>query len=174
MLKGKKIFISLSFILMAAALATPVSATTFLLQNIPCAHQSTDATGLVTTQACGLCDLIQVVVNATNMLAGLSSVVALLMFIYAGIRMATSYINPAFVQKAKDTMKYAVMGLLLVFGAYTIVNVLIMAFYGGSSDFGGLYKVTGQQSWGVCSSEVRNFNSSTDTTSATTNSDSGD
>ena len=154
MKKGLSLAFSAIIILIAVAFAMPpaAEATTYLLQGVPCARQSGDVG--TTSQQCGLCDLIRVVVNATNMMAGLSGVIALLMFIYAGIRMATSYINPAFVQKAKDTMKYAVMGIFLIFLAYTMVNTIIMVFYGGDPAMGPLYQITGQGgSWGVCVSK---------------------
>ncbi len=147
-----RIYLGIFLALMSFSAAVPALATTFILQGVPCARQPGD-TG-ATSQQCGLCDLIHVVVNATNLMLGLSSVIALLMFIYAGIRMATSYVNPAFIQKAKDTMKYAVMGIFLIFFAYTMVNTIIMIFYGGDETMGPLYRITGQgSSWGVCVSE---------------------
>ena len=144
-----RIILGIFLALMFVSVAAPAMATTFLLQDVPCARQPDDIG--TTSQQCGLCDLIHVVVNATNLMLGLSGTVALLMFLYAGIRMATSYINPAFIQKSKDTMKYAVMGMFLIFLAYTMVNSIIMVFYGGDPTMGPLYQLTGQgKSWGVC------------------------
>lgn len=140
-----------------ASIAMPVNAMTYLLANVPCAQKSTQGGAQETVtdaNTCTPCDLIRVVVNGTNMFVALSGVLALLMFIYAGILMATSYINPAGIQRAKDMMKYTVFGIFIIFLAYTIINTVIMSFYGGKSDFGPLYKVTGQTSWGLCTTNV--------------------
>lgn len=152
-MKFNKIIISLFLALSVMSFATPVGAMTYLLANVKCAQQSTQGGAQETVtdaNTCTPCDLIRVVVNGTNMFMSLSGVLALLMFIYAGILMATSYINPAGIQRAKDMMKYAVFGIVIIFLAYTIINTVIMSFYGGQSDFGPLYSITGQSSWGVC------------------------
>jgi hypothetical protein len=71
--------------------------------------------------------------NAVNELAarlvqaalGLSGVLALLAFIYGGIMYLLAGVNPEFVKKGKETMKWAVIGLLVIFSSYAIINFIL-------------------------------------------------
>jgi len=60
-----------------------------------------------------------------KVLIGLSGTLALLVFIYGGFRWLISRGVPAEVQKGTTAMKYASLGLALIFSSYLIVNFLL-------------------------------------------------
>lgn len=103
---------------------------------------------------CTPCDLVRVGVNVSNLFVSFSGLLLLLIFIYAGVLMMVSYANPGYLKQAKEAIKYGLIGLVLIFGAYTFVNFLLSALYGGVGDSSAVNAVisemTGQESWGVC------------------------
>ena len=50
---------------------------------------------------------------------------ALLMFVYGGVFWLTSRGETKAIQKGKDTITWAVLGLVIIFSAYVIVNTII-------------------------------------------------
>ncbi len=74
--------------------------------------------------------------------------VAFIMFIYGGMFMLTSHGNPDMVKKGKDVLIWSVIGLLVIFGSYIIVNFIITGITGGA----GTSSSTTSQS--ACSSEA--------------------
>jgi hypothetical protein len=71
---------------------------------------------------CGLCDFIQVFANISELILAASGVVGFLLFVYAGLLFLLVPYKPDYVNKAKSTMVAVVIGLAIVFGAYTIVS----------------------------------------------------
>lgn len=67
-------------------------------------------------------DLIGRIIKA---LLGLSGSAALLMFVYGGFQYLTSAGDPAKVKKGKETLVNAVIGLVIIFGSFIIVNQII-------------------------------------------------
>jgi hypothetical protein len=112
------------------------------------------ATAFVASGPCGLCDFIQVFVNASNMIVAVSGAVAILMFVYAGLMYLTVSFNPANLEKAKGTLKAVIIGLAFIFGGYSIMNFVILTLIGGTDKMNMLSKITGNVSgsagWGVC------------------------
>ena len=81
---------------------------------------------------CSLCDLIQVGVNLSDMIVAFSGAIAILMFIFGGIVMITAYGSDR-ITMGKNTIVATIVGILIIFTAWTVVNTLIMAFYGPTS-----------------------------------------
>jgi hypothetical protein len=63
---------------------------------------------------------------------GLSGSVALLMFVWGGFQYLWSAGDPKKVDKGKETLKNAVLGIVIIFFAYTFVNTLIKILASGS------------------------------------------
>jgi cytochrome bd-type quinol oxidase subunit 2 len=120
------------FIFLGVLLPLTVSkAATFILDGVTCAEKGGDP-------VCGLCDFIQVFVNISDMILVASGVVGFLLFIYAGILYLLVPYKPDYVSKAKTMITSVVIGLVIVFGAYTIVSFTLKTIgYGGA--------------WSVCS-----------------------
>jgi len=62
----------------------------------------------------------------TNTLLFILGAVSVIVIIYAGIRYATSGGDPGRVSAAKNTLLYAVIGLVVAILAYSIVNFVIL------------------------------------------------
>lgn len=74
---------------------------------------------------CTLEDILQVFVNIATFILGISGSIVLLMFIYGGFIWLTSGGNENQVKKGKDILVGTTIGLIIIFGAYTAMTVLI-------------------------------------------------
>ena len=87
--------------------------------------------GCIGTGNCTPCDLIQVGVNASDMIVSFSGAIAILMFIIGGIIMITAYGSDR-ITMGKNIIIATLVGLLIIFASWTLVNTLVFAFYGSS------------------------------------------
>jgi hypothetical protein len=62
-----------------------------------------------------------------------------IMFLVGGYHYLTSFGSEDKIKKARDTMKYAVLGVVLYVSAYLILNIIDIIFLGGN---GGLLHFT--------------------------------
>lgn len=72
-------------------------------------------------------DLVQIFINQGKAIFGLIGVVALAAFVYGGFLMVFSFGASDKVQQGKDVMVAAVIGIIIVFSAYLIVNFILNA-----------------------------------------------
>jgi hypothetical protein len=56
---------------------------------------------------------------------GISGVLALIAFIYGGLLYLLAGVNPKNVDKGKEMMKYAVLGLFIIFTAYAVITFFL-------------------------------------------------
>lgn len=70
----------------------------------------------------------ELVGRVITIFTGVSGSLALLMFIYGGFMWIFSGGNPDRVQKGRDVMKWAVIGLAIMFGAYALVTLVFKGF----------------------------------------------
>ena len=63
--------------------------------------------------------------NIVNTLLYVVGILAVVMIIFAGVKMTTSAGNPGAVEKAKLTLIYAIVGLAISLLAYAIVNFVV-------------------------------------------------
>jgi len=63
--------------------------------------------------------------DLVNMLLYVLGAVSIVVIIFAGIFYTTSIGDPALVTKAKNTLLYAVVGLIVAISAYAIVNFVL-------------------------------------------------
>ena len=73
-----------------------------------------------------------IVVNILNVVIGISSLVAVVFIIIGGLNFMTASGDPGKVKKAKDTILYACIGLVVCALAFAIVNWAISAINGNS------------------------------------------
>jgi hypothetical protein len=90
------------------------------------------STGASGTQICGAKDdsngfnkLMQNIISTLLVVLGM---IAVVMIVIGGIRYTTSNGDPSQVKSAKDTILYAVVGLVVAIMAYAIVNFVISQF----------------------------------------------
>lgn len=66
-----------------------------------------------------------VVVGIINVIIGVAGMIAVLMIVVSGINYATSSGDPGKAKKAKDTILYCVIGLIVAFLAFSLVNFVL-------------------------------------------------
>lgn len=84
-------------------------------------------------EGCSLCNFLDLFINGANILVGLSGTFAILMFIFGGMLMITAYGNEARIKWGKDVLMATVTGIVIVLFAWTIVNLIIGALFGGKN-----------------------------------------
>lgn len=109
----------LSFLLLLGLLALPalVCAETVSLVN--------PLTG--TTDAPSVPEMTKTLITSV---VGLSGVMAMIAFIYGGVLFLMASFNPDFVKKGKEIMKWAVVGLVVIFGSYALINFVLTNILG--------------------------------------------
>lgn len=70
-------------------------------------------------------DPMTIVKNITNVAVGVIGVVAVIMIIIGGYQYATSVGDAGKVKNAKNTIMYGIIGMVIAFLAYAIVNFVI-------------------------------------------------
>lgn len=75
----------------------------------------------------GTQDINVIVARIIRALLGVTGSIALLMFIWGGLLWLTSGGVPEKVKKGKDTLKWAFLGLVVIFFAYTAISFLLDA-----------------------------------------------
>jgi hypothetical protein len=80
-----------------------------------------------------------VITTITNVLLFIAGALAVIMIIFGGLRYATSAGNASSVTAAKNTILYAIVGLIIAFLAFAAVNFVLNAVTPGAS--GGITNV---------------------------------
>ena len=76
-------------------------------------------------------DIREVISRIIQAILGVTGAVALLMFVYGGFLWLIPGGENEKVKKGKETMKWAVLGLAVIIGAYMIVSTIINALEKG-------------------------------------------
>ena len=82
--------------------------------------------------ACGWGGFFQIIQNLLSLGVTLSVFFAVLLFAYAGFLFVTNPANSHNIESAKATITNAIIGLIVVLGAWMIVNTIMNALYNGS------------------------------------------
>ena len=120
--------IALGFIIMSAA---PVLA---LESLVPPACRGSQVGANVND--CGVSQMIEVLINVTNIILELTGAVALAVFIYGGVMWIIAAGNDERVKQGKEALKAAVIGIILILTSWLIVNFVIYALTGQGGDIG--------------------------------------
>lgn len=81
----------------------------------------------------GISDPRAIAARGILAITGIAGSIALLMFVWGGFMWITSAGSPEKAKKAKGIFVNAVYGLMLIFGAYALINALLSAFAGAAS-----------------------------------------
>ncbi|MFZ2681691.1 MAG: pilin [Patescibacteria group bacterium] len=79
---------------------------------------------------CTLNQILQVFVNVTILILGVSGSLVLLMFVYGGFLWTTSLGQPDRIEKGKETVINATIGFVIIIMSYSLINFLISALAG--------------------------------------------
>ncbi|MFZ2125110.1 MAG: hypothetical protein WA087_03990 [Candidatus Saccharimonadales bacterium] len=121
MKKIKYILLTLGIVIGFSSVMLPTTAGAADLFD--CAKNPTSA---ICKNSPTMSNYIKTIVNTLLFVLGS---VAVITIIIAGIRYSTSHGEPKAVQVAKDTLLYAVIGLVVAISAYAIVNFVVLKFF---------------------------------------------
>lgn len=124
MTKIKQLIMAVMVTLGIALAVVPVAGAVSAINNT-CADKLNANTVICKSQGDNINTIIKSVVNTLLFLIG---VAAVLVIIFGGITYTTSAGSADAVKKAKDMILYAVIGLVIAFSAYAIVNWVLKAF----------------------------------------------
>jgi hypothetical protein len=79
---------------------------------------------------CGLCQLMQLVINISGLILGLTGIATLLMLLYAGAIFVTAYGHEERIKWGKEVIVAAITGIIIIFTAWIIINTLIIGLTG--------------------------------------------
>jgi hypothetical protein len=82
---------------------------------------------------CTATDFFYVVKNASQDIFGIAAAAALLMFIAGGFMLIISGGNQTYVDRGREILKAAVIGLVIIFTAWIIINTIIVMLTGGDT-----------------------------------------
>jgi hypothetical protein len=75
--------------------------------------------------SCGNASLTAIMANLTNALIFLVGAISVIMMVIGGLRYVTSNGDSKSVEGAKNTITYAVIGIIVAIAAYAIVNFVV-------------------------------------------------
>ena len=104
----------------------------FLISNIASAQGINILSNIACIESgnCTPCDFLQIFVNGSNIIVGLTGVFGVLMFVYGGIVMITAYGNEARITWGKNILISTVVGIFIVLLAWSFIKIIIGAFFG--------------------------------------------
>lgn len=85
------------------------------------------------TNPLGETDVRQIFGRVISAVLSIVGSVALLMFVYGGVLWLTSRGDAKQIQKGKDTLTWATLGIVIIFASYVLVNALIVGITTGSA-----------------------------------------
>ena len=81
---------------------------------------------------CELEDILQVIVNLSVFILGITGSLVLIMFIYGGFMWLTAAGAQERVRKGRDILLGAVVGLVIIFGSYAAITLLVSVLKTGN------------------------------------------
>lgn len=104
---------------------------TALLLPVTVLAQTTSDTGVNLVNPLGTDDVRVIIGQIIRAALGLSGSIALIMFIWGGFLWLTAAGNAERIDKGKSVLTWAIIGLVVIFFAYTIVNAVLSAITTG-------------------------------------------
>ena len=127
----KKFTYSVIGLLVAAAVLIALDPTASAISSIQAGADAARGTG----QPAELFGDGGVITTITNVLLFIVGALSVIMIIWGGIRYATSGGNSSSVTAAKNTIMYAIIGLIVAFLAFAAVNFVLSAVTPGNAGF---------------------------------------
>ncbi len=88
---------------------------------------------------CDACDFWQMLLNLYNLLLGLAGIVAVIFMVVNGFQYVVAVGDEEMIGKAKEGLKKAIIGLLLIGASYVIINTILVAMQ---------FNLDGEAKWG--------------------------
>lgn len=109
---------------MKKKLSISLAATSLLVATPIFADTTGTVPGLTPVVPSGNLDIVTVIVNVINWVLGFSAAVAVLFLILGGLQYITAAGNEKRVETAKNTILYAVIGLIVIMLSFVIVALI--------------------------------------------------
>lgn len=120
----------------AVAAAFALIATALFVPVVPASAQSSIENGINSAKGDGVPDQLfgdgSIFTTIVNVMLFIIGAICVIMLIWGGIRYTTSAGNSASVTAAKNTIMYAIIGLVIAFLAFAVVNWVLVAITPGS------------------------------------------
>ncbi len=81
--------------------------------------------------------LMPTIVNIIEVIIGVLGIAAVVIIVLGGVQFLTSTGDPGKVKKAKDTIMYGIIGLVVAILAFAIVNFVLGSFFSSNSSSSG-------------------------------------
>jgi hypothetical protein len=121
MTKFLKIYLTVAITIIILLPVFPIHAQGLIDKTFKCADSSLSAE----QQTCTVNDFIRIAVNVSKIILGLTGSLALLAFVYGGFVFLLSGGSAQNVEKGKGILKAAVIGLVIVFASYSIIQFVL-------------------------------------------------
>ena len=95
---------------------------------------SADTCPCRSTGTCTLDDVLQVFVNLSTFILGISGSAVLFVFVYGGFKWVFSRGDSAWITAGKDAITESIIGLCIIFGAYVAINFIVAGLTTSGSD----------------------------------------
>ena len=115
----------------AAIVATSMIATPVFATDVTCPTGSERATA-PTLAGCNVKEdssLMPTVKTIIDVIIGVLGIVAVIVIVLGGVQYTLSTGDPGRIKKAKDTILYGIIGLVVAILAYAIVNFVLSSFF---------------------------------------------
>lgn len=135
----------IAFTIIFVLSVAPALATNNWLHNIGIADGALIPVGCTDSEStpCGLTEAFQTIINFTQILLAMTGSVMILMFVYGGTMMIIGgAAKEEYITKGKDAIKAAVIGLIIILGAWLMINFTILALTKG--EVGGTAQLFGR------------------------------
>lgn len=86
------------------------------------------------TGACTICDLMTVAVNIAKIILGVTGSIALLLFIYSGLRFILAQGNSEQVDSAKKMLTATIIGIFIILSAWQATRITILVLVGSKTN----------------------------------------
>ncbi len=74
----------------------------------------------------------EIIANIVSVILGVVGAIALMFFVWGGVLMLISGGSPEKTKKGRDTLMWATLGLIIIFGSFGIVRAIFQAMGGES------------------------------------------
>jgi len=106
--------------------------TSLLTTTLALVPSVTLAASVTLTNPLGTSDVRTIVGRIISASLSVIGTIALLMFVYGGFLWLTSRGDAKAIDKGKNTMTWAILGIVVIFGAYVIVRTILAGLVSGS------------------------------------------
>jgi hypothetical protein len=101
----------------------------------------------IETGNCSLCDILKAFANFADFIISIVGSIALLLFLYGGYVWMTSAGNQERIKRGRDVIISTIIGVILVLGAWQIINFTVSAFVSPNPATTISFKLFTDQPW---------------------------